>query len=747
MDFTRRRFMETTAAAASLSAAPFSVAQATALQAQMAGNGPSWRKRSMLRKPNILMVILDDVGFADFGCYGSEIATPCIDRLAQQGVRFNEFHVTALCAPTRACLLSGRNAHAVGVGNIAEWGREYPGYRGWIRESVPILPEILRTADYNTFAIGKWHLSMVNDQDATGPFDHWPVHRGFDHWYGFHGSAVDHFYPELFRGTAQVYPERRDDYHLTEDLIDQTIGYIQDHLAAAPERPFFGYVALGACHFPVHAPQSYLEQQRGRYDRGWDVVRAERFARQKALGLIPSDTILPPTNPNAGTWDSLSDGEQRYALRTQEAYAAMLQHTDDQLQRLVDFLSAEGKLADTILMVMSDNGAAGVGPREGRHDVRRNASILPETTADRLKFIDQVGTFAFQGIYGPGWAQASNTPLKLYKGDTYNGGIKAPLIMAWGNGELAQGTIVPQYHHAIDMLPTLLELIDYPEGPGSAQEKPLDGISMAYALDHPSQPTRKHVQYFETSGDRAIWRDGWKAVASHTPGTSFDEDRWELYHTATDFSEVNDLSKQYPALLASLIDLWDEEARRNDVLPLGDDLSAYYKGVLPHPREHYVFYPGGTRLNRLSAPDLAAFDFDLRAVMNLADEQGHGVLLAMGDSMAGYELVMDRGVPVFHYVYVRDQIHRLRSTKAVPKGQHILRLSGRHIAGGTECQITMLIDDLEVGTMNLPAMWPLGGTNAGMRCGENRGAPISLSYTGTGQFTRKLEKVEIALDL
>ena len=375
MSITRRDFLKQSAGATTGVALSSSAVLAESTRST---KDEGWQPRQFKQKPNIVMVVLDDIGFADLGCYGAEHNTAVIDTIAAGGTRFNNFHVTALCAPTRACLLTGRNAHAVGVGNIAEWGRpDHPGYRGWIRQDAMTLAEMLKPADYSTFAIGKWHLSSLADQNGTGPFDHWPTGRGFDRWYGFHGNAIDHWHPEMFENTSAAYPEKDDDYHLSTDLIDNSIAYIGDHLSATPDRPFFTYLAFGAMHFPLHAPADDIRRHRGRYDSGWDEVREARFRKQIDLGVVPSDTRLPPRNDDVPPWTALSNDERELAVRGQEVYAAFIEHTDREIGRLVDFLKAEGCYDDTILLVTSDNGAAYGGPIEGRLDVRRDAYLGP----------------------------------------------------------------------------------------------------------------------------------------------------------------------------------------------------------------------------------------------------------------------------------------------------------------------------------------------------------------------------------
>lgn len=695
------------------------------------------------------MVVLDDVGFADLGCYGAEYETPCIDGLAAAGTRFNNFHVTALCAPTRACLLTGRNAHSVGVGNIAEWGRaDHPSYRGWIRQDAMTLAEILKPAGYSTMAAGKWHLSSLEDQNGTGPFDHWPVGRGFDRWYGFHGNAIDHWHPEMFENTSAAYPEKTVDYHLSTDLVDRSVSYIADHLAASPDNPFFLYLAFGAMHFPLHAPADDIRRHRGRYDQGWDVVRARRFQRQIDSGVIPEGTMLAPRNSDVPAWTDLSDDERRLAARGQEVYAAFLEHTDTQLKRLVDFLEAEGQYDDTIILVLSDNGAAYGGPIEGRLDVRRDAYLGPAPIEEFLADIDLMGSDASYCSYSRGWAQVGNTPLKWYKADTYEGGIRAPLIVSWPGGELPEGAINSQYHHAIDVVPTLLNMTNQtmPSQFNGAAALALQGTSFAYSFDNPAAPTQKTVQYFETLGDRAIWSDGWKAVARHEPGRPYEDDVWELFHAAEDFSETANLADAEPKRLRELLKLWQAEAERYGVLPLDDDTLTLYQNSVPVPRATHVFYPGMTRLDRLSAPDIYSHDSKLTAYVTLADGRASGVILAAGDSSCGYEVFMNDGYLHFGYVYTRNAIYSTRSRRRIESGEHVLgiRLKKTDDSSGLA---TLFFDDREVGELELPHMWPIYAANAGIRCGENRHAPVTRAYKEPFVFGQRLKRVVVDVDM
>ena len=738
MSISRRDLMQGTAGLSILSQA----AHASTENSPAAARKSNWRPRKFDKKPNIVIAILDDVGFGDLGCFGSEIDTSNIDALAQHGVRYNNFHVTALCAPTRACLMTGQNAHKVGVGNIAEWGRPLPGYRGYIREDVELLPQTLKKAGYNTIAVGKWHMSMVNDQDAMGPFDHWPTGRGFDHWYGFHGSAVDHWHPELFKNQSQIQPDKSDDYHLTDDLVDRSIGYVKDHITATPDRPFFLYLGFGACHFPFHAPQEYIDKYDGVFDKGYDALRTPRLKRQKELGVCPEGTELSPRPDDMPSWNDLPPDEKRFSLKTQQAFAGMLDHTDKAFGRFINTLQDLGELDDTIVIVMSDNGAGGGYHRAGALDVRRIAYIGPESVSEKMNGLENVGTEKSSPLYSTGWSFLGNTPLKRRKGDTYEGGTRTPLIVHWPNGQLPNGAICNQYHHVIDMLPFLLDLTNS----NSVMPQDVDGTSFAYTLEKPNSDTSKLLQHYETAGDRAIWAGGWKAVTLHQKGTAFSDDVWALYHSDKDFAENHDLSSQDPDRLKKLIALWNREAAANNVLPLDDDLDGLYAKVAPKPRKLYRFFADGTRYNRLSAPDIYRYDFELTAKLIADSRSPDGVILASGDSAAGYELFLEDGYLNFIYVFTRETIFKARSTRRLKAGENEIKVVGVN-SGGTSKTLSFTINGQSAGGGKLDQMWKVEALNAGIRCGENKGAPISFDYVGSNPCEPHLHGVSIELKL
>jgi arylsulfatase A-like enzyme len=517
--------------------------------------------------PNVVVILFDDTGFSHFGCYGSTIDTPNIDRLAAGGLRYTNFHTTALCSPTRAALLTGRNHHSVGMRGLANWNTGFPNCTGGVAKSAATLAEMIRPQGYSTFAVGKWHLTPMEETSAAGPFDQWPLARGFDRYYGFLQGETDQFAPELYCDNHPIDQPRTADegYHLTEDLVDQAIGMIRSQKSAVPERPFFLYLCFGATHAPHQPPKAFLDKYKGRFDEGWDATRQRWFERQKALGIIPADTELAPRNPGVDAWDSLPAEQQTLALRLQEAFAGFLDHTDSQVGRLMAFLEQIGERDNTVTMLMSDNGASQEGGAIGVIDTFKYFNGIPETLEESMARLDEIGGPKSNTNYPWGWAQVGNTPGKRYKQNTHGGGIRDPLIVNWPAGIHDAGGIRTQFHHVTDITPTLLEIVGVhpPELLNGVAQMPVHGESLAYTFDAGNRelPTRKQSQYFEMYGSRAIFSGGWKAVTFHKPGTPFDDDRWELYHLDSDFSECRDLAKEQPDRLAKMIELWWDRGR------------------------------------------------------------------------------------------------------------------------------------------------------------------------------------------
>jgi arylsulfatase len=677
-------------------------------------------------KPNILMIVLDDVGFADLGCYGSEIETPAIDELANAGLRLNNFHAAPLCTPTRAALLTGYNPHSVGAGVIADWADDRPGYRGVITPNVPTLPELLRQSGYSCYATGKWHLNAIREQGTTGPFGNWPTQRGFDKWYGFQGANADQWHPELFEGTSAIEVQHGEGYHLSADIIDRLCGYLVDHVAGAEERPFFGYLAFGACHWPQQVPAEWIAAQRGKYDAGWSVLRDERYARQVRNGMLPATTAMPPENPDVPRWETLSSEDRRFAARCQEVYAAFLSHTDAQIGRLLSKLTELGVREDTIIVLLSDNGATAEGSAVGMADVRREIYMGKEPMDERLSSLDALGSERSFPAYPLGWAQASNTPFRWYKSSTHEGGIRTPLILNWPKGEFAKAEVRSQFHHVSDVAPTLFELA------GLSLPR-FEGTSFVYALRDAEAPTRKAHQLFEATGSRALWYRGWKAVARHSAGSPFSDDRWELYNLDTDYAEAVDMTEAEPRRLRMMQRTWMTLARAGQVLPLDDRRLPKYRANLPPRRSRYVLVPGGSRLDRLTMPDVQrahriSFSFENTG-------QQEGVILCAGNLLRGYDIYLRGGE--LHYVYVFSARQRTSlMVRNLPIGNCdvVVEVSD----GAAARTVRIDVNGVPRATRVIDRSWPTYALGAGLRCGENPGSPVSGGYEGRFAFNAPL---------
>ncbi|MHC2725515.1 arylsulfatase A-like enzyme [Bradyrhizobium diazoefficiens] len=561
--------------------------------------------------PNILIVLFDDVGFSDFGCYGSSIKTPAIDRLAAEGLRYSGFHTTAMCSTTRAALLTGRNHHSVGVGCLANFDSGYPGYRGKIAREAGTLAEMLRVHGYRNYMVGKWHVTPLTESGATGPFDGWPLGRGFDRFYGFLDAETDQYAPELVSDNTHIDPPGTyaDGYHLTEDLIDQSIRFIGDHVADRPDIPWLTWVALGACHAPHQAPADIIRSYDAAFAHGWDVEREQRLARQRAMGLVPAATRMPARNDGVKAWEEHTADERRVFTRLQAAFAGMLDHSDRHLARLVAFLETAGIRDNTVIIVMSDNGASQEGGPLGFVNAMGPFNFKPEPIAEKLARIDDIGGPDTHSNFPHGWAMASNTPLRRYKQNTHGGGIRDPFVINWPKKIAGKGELRHQFVHACDLTPTLLELIGIEAPPTIAgcRQMPLEGESFARSITDASAPSKSSPQYFEMFGHRGLWQAGWKAVAFHPPGTPFENDRWELFHLDQDFSETNDLATKEPERLGRMIATWWEEAEKHNVLPLDDrfgprfaENAARFHGA----RHHFVFHHGMGHVPTDVAPDV-----------------------------------------------------------------------------------------------------------------------------------------------
>ena len=699
--------------------------------------------------PNIVLMMLDDVGFADFGCYGSEIDTPCIDQVAARGVRYSGFHTTAMCSTTRAALLTGRNHHAVGVGCLANFDSGYPGYRGKISKDAPTLAETLREVGYRNYMVGKWHVTPLTETGPTGPFDGWPLGRGFDRFYGFLDAETDHYSPELVRDNSHIEAPGTyaSGYHLTEDLFDQAIGYIQGHIAASPKIPWFLMLTPGACHAPHQAPKPLIDKYDAIFSKGWDQCRKDRLQRQIELGVVPKGTQLPPRNDRVKAWADHSTDEQRVFSRLAGAYAAMLEHTDQQLARLMNFLHDAQLTENTLVLLLSDNGASQEGGPNGFVNAMGPFNGQPESMQTKLARLDDIGGPDTHSNFPWGWAMASNTPLKRYKQNTHGGGIRDPLIVSWPAKLPTDGSVRSQFCHVSDLAPTILELlgVESHHRPGIGTP----GCSFAASLHDAYAATAKDVQYFEMFGHRGLVHDGWKAVAYHEPGTAFEDDEWELYHLAEDFNEVHNLAEVEPERLQQLQSLWWQQAETNQVLPLDDRFAPRFaENAERHRggRTHYTFWPGMGHLPSDVAPDLRSRSYRIDVDLEVLSDRDSGVLIAHGDATGGYSLYMDNGHLV-HDLNIGGTHQLLTSPEPVLPGRRELAFVMQRQPQDDNSVIgraSLRVDDVEVAELSTNSIFTLMISWSGLDIGFDRGTTVG-NYASPFTFSGKLHKVTVDL--
>ncbi|HAY68196.1 MAG TPA: arylsulfatase [Acidimicrobiaceae bacterium] len=703
--------------------------------------------------PNVLIMMLDDVGFADFGCYGSEIDTPNIDRLAQRGLRYTGFHTTAMCSTTRAALHTGRNHHSVGMGCLSNFDSGYPGYRGKIDPDAPTLAEMLKPHGYRSYYLGKWHVTPLTQTGPTGPFDGWPLGRGFDRFYGFLDAETDQYSPEMVRDNSHVAVAGNYEtgYHVTEDLADNAIEMLAGHTAGVPDAPWMLMLMPGACHAPHQAPQHLIDKYDEIFAKGWDQTRLDRLQRQIELGIVPGGTELPDRNFMVQPWDDHPIEERRLFTRLAAAYAAMLEHADEHFGRVLDFLEASGQLDNTVVMALSDNGASQEGGPQGFVNAMGPYNMVKETIEDKIARIDDIGGPDTHSNFPWGWAMASNSPLKRYKQNTHGGGVRDPLVIAGpgiGRPDQPDG-LRHNFCHVSDLAPTVLEAIGLPAPAGT------EGVS--FAATFPADvATTKSVQHFEMFGHRGIWLDGWKAVAFHQPGTAFDHDQWELYHLDEDFNERHDLATTRPEKLAELVDRWWVEAEKHQVLPLDDRFAERFaENAERHrgDRTNYTFWKGMGHIPSEVAPDLRSRSYTIEATCEITDEGASGVLIAHGDATSGYSLFVRDGQLV-HDLNVGGQHQLVVSDRPVPLGTVTLgfRMRRSETGGPTPSGVgTLLINGEPAGSFETDRIFWLMISWSGLDIGFDRGTTVS-DYDGTGRFmgpftfTGELVKVVVDLD-
>jgi arylsulfatase len=742
----------------------------------LAGSKPDFPQpvTALRGAPNVLLVLIDDAGFGNPSTFGGPCQTPTLTRLASQGLRYNRFHVTALCSPSRAALLSGCNHHAVGFGSVAEFAGGWPGYNATWPKSAASIAKILQGNGYSTAAFGKWHLTPDTQQGAAGPFDRWPCGLGFDYFYGFLGGESGQYDPVLTENNTIIGVPRKQGYYLPEDLSDQTIRWLHDQKAQSPDRPFFIYYSTGASHAPHHVPKAWADKYKGHFDQGWDKLREETFARQKALGVIPASAKLTPRDPAFPAWESLSPAEKRLYARQMEVYAGYQEKTDYEVGRVVNAIETMG-LADStlILYIWGDNGSSMEGTETGTFNELTTITGVPLTAEQQLKLIDAYGGIDAWG--GPvmephfacAWAWAGNTPFQWGKQvASHFGGTRNPMVIAWPNHIKDKGGLRSQFAHVIDVAPTILEVagIPAPQQVNGIEQMPMHGVSFAYTFDDANAQERHTQQYFEIFGNRAMYKDGWIAcarldripwktdpetIAKLLPG-KWDpgKDKWELYHIDEDFSEANDLAASHPDKLRELQQLFWEDAEKYHVTPLLAGLAPFFGfGPPPSDRTRFTYYPGTENIGSGMIPHLYNRSFTINADLDIPAAGAEGVIVAEGDVMGGFALYIQNGKLHYTYSFLGIQVETLISAENLPAGRVQVRYEfiadqpGKPSTGGRG---RLFVNDKAVGENHMEHTVPQRFTAyAGMDIGRDNGEAVSPTYKAKSPFpfTGKIGKV------
>ncbi len=716
--------------------------------------------------PNILLILTDDVGFGASSTFGGPIPTKTMDRLAKNGLRYNNFHTTALCSPTRAALLTGRNHHSVATGVIMEAGTGFPGYNTLQPKSAGTFAEILKQNAYNTSWYGKNHNVPDWQSSIAGPYDLWPTGLGFEYFYGFIGGDTSQWNPALIEGTKPVEPPHDDkDYFFDKDMADHTINWIRMQHAMAPDKPFLAYYATGTAHAPHHAPKEWIAKFKGQFDQGWDKVREETLARQKALGVVPADTKLTERSAGIPAWDSLSADQKKVYAHMMEVYAAALSHADYQMGRVLDAIEADGELENTLVIyIQGDNGASGEGGMNGLLNEMTFFNAIPEDFNEVIRRMNELGGPNTFNHYPVGWAHAMDTPFQWAKQvASHFGGTRNGLVISWPAKIKDVGGVRNQFHHVIDIMPTILEAagIQAPSSINGVEQQPIEGVSMVYTFANASEPSHHKTQYFEMLGNRAIYHDGW--VAATTPPTppwastgasvGVEDYKWELYNVSNDFSQSENLAAENPDKLEDLKDLFWEEAEKYNVLPIDNSkverLDVTNRPSLTAGRSQFTFYPGLVRIPEGAAPDTKNKSIQITAEVELEKGGAEGMLLTQGGRFAGFALYLLKGKPVFTYNLAGVTITELKSKEALKPGKHTIVYSFKYDGGGfgKGGLGTLQVDGKTVASSRIDRTLAFRmSLDETLDCGEDTGTAITNEYKLPFKFNGILQKVVVDLN-
>jgi arylsulfatase A-like enzyme len=699
--------------------------------------------------PNIVVIVLDDVGFSDIGAFGGEIRTPHMDALAGGGLRYTNFRTCAMCSPTRAALLTGLNHHSAGMGWLADLDAGYPGYRGDLTQDAATVAEVLREAGYATLHVGKWHVNVASSCGANGPYTNWPTSRGFDRAYWFQGHSTDFFRPsEMIDGVSPVEPPEKDDFYATEDLTDRAIAYVRTSKTLDPDKPFYMQLCYPTAHSPLQARGRERDAYKGAYDAGWDAVRAARLEKQKKLKILPETTELPPMSPGAGSWDSLDATSKKVYARYMEIYAAMMTNVDAQIGRFMQALEETGDAENTLVLIFSDNGGSPEGTEVGTPNVFAAAFGRPVPVEEAARLLDVMGEDPTFPHYPIGWSCVSNTPFRMYKQYTHLGGVADPLIVSWPKGIAARGETRDRFVHVIDLYPTILEAagVARPEAWRGRRMKPLEGASIAATFANATAKVRTE-QYFELGGQRAYLDGDFRLVTRHERGTPFEEDRWELYDLSKDFNEMHDLAPSNPAKVQELVAKWNAAAEKYGVYPL-DDRNVVIKlsqdRLRRGLRKNWVFVPPMERLSAHTSPNVGGLDHEITAVLVREPGRGDGVIVACGSQPAGYVLHVTGG-KLFYEQSLFPYHDRIESPDVLPDGEVTVKYVQKMTARPFEGSGSLWVNGTKVAEHQF-AHTIVGTSYDGFSLGADLGNRVSMLYRSPHAFQGRIVKVTIDVD-
>jgi len=715
--------------------------------------------------PNVLIILLDDVGYGQASTYGGLIPTPTLDKLARNGLRYTQYHTTALCSPTRAALLGGRNHHSMSTGVITELGTAFPGYSGSIPKSAALVSEVLRQHGYSTSAWGKWHNTPDWETSISGPYDRWPTGLGFDHFYGFMGGETNQWAPTLYSDTTPVEFEvpvgqKKEEYTLNVDLANKAIDWIRNQKSVTPDRPFFVYYAPGATHAPHHVPKSWIAKFKGKFDMGYDKYREIVFENQKRLGVVPAGTLLTSRPKEIPAWDSLTPDQKKVAERLMETFAAYLAQTDYEVGRIIDTLEETGQLEHTLVFYeIGDNGASGEGTPYGVFNEMTSLNGQKENPSYVLKHLDEIGGPNSYNHYNVGWAWAGDTPFQWTKQvASHFGGTRNPLVIYWPERIKDKGEIRSQFHHCIDIVPTILEAagIPQPSEVNGVRQKPIEGVSMLYSFDNPDARSARRTQYFEMLGTRAVYQDGWVAATRHSRvpwvvvgSTDFNKDEWELYNIEKDFSEANNLASKEPAKLKELQQLFLVEAAKYQVLPLDDRMAERMnpslRPSLIEGRTEFTYFPGARRIPESSAPNTKNKSYAVTVDVNVPKDGAQGVLACIGGVVGGWSLYLTDSRPMFTYNYFNLEKYTVAGPEKLPPGPATVRFEFTYDGGGLGKGGTgvLFVNGKKVGEGRIPqTVAARFSAEETFDTGLDTGSPVA-EYAAPFAFTGTLRKVEV----